>query len=502
MKSILYIVLVVLALAGIGGAYNAYSIGFLYISFKKPYVVKKSPELHPENTLVAFTNVSVVPMDEERILEDQTVIVRDGVIESILPSEEISVPDGAMIVGGRGKTLMPGLVDMHVHIEEENELLLFVAHGVTTVRNMWGSSGVKLWLGFADQLDLREKINAGKLFGPTIYTSGPVLEGTPPTTPFMMVVETAEEARKQVFEQVEAGYDFIKVYDYLKPEVYTAVIETAEELGIPVIGHVPFQVGLDGVLESGQVSIEHQTGYLDPDAVELNILEDRIEDYVEKSRESGVWVVPTIVLYQHTVPVDAIESMEARPEMRTISPRMKRIWRMFTRTLEEAHTYKGSDYPGDMVALSKRMVGELHAGGVRLLLGTDTDNAYLVPGLSVHEELQLLVEAGLSPYEALLAGTREAAEALGVLEAFGTVEEGKRADLILVEGNPLEEVANASRRVGVMLRGHWLPEAQLGEILDELAESYTPTLLGRFWLLGLVALVGLVARRVWMNRAA
>lgn len=497
MRKIGYVALALIGLAAIGGAYFAASIGFLHVSLRQPYIVRKSPDLQPENPLVAFVNVNVVPMDSERIMESQTVIVRDGIIESIGPSEEITVPADALIVEGSGKYLMPGLVDMHVHIEEENELLLFVAHGVTTVRNTWGNSGVKLWMGFADQRALREQINAGELFGPTIYTSGPILEGTPPVSPFMTVVGTVEEARQAVIEQKEMGYDFIKVYDHLTPEVYAAIIDAAKECDIPVIGHVPLEVGLDAVLGGGQVTIEHATGYLDPDAVELIIPEERIDHYIEKSRESGVWVVPTIILYQYTVPVKTIETMEARPEMKYISPRMRKIWRFFTRTLEGQHTYQGSDYLADMVALSTMMAGRLHAGGARILLGTDTDNAYLIPGFSAHEELQLLVAAGLSPYEALKAGTRDAAEVLGRLDEFGTVTVGKRADLILVEANPLEDVTHASQRVGVMLRGYWLPDAQLREMLAELADSYTPTLLGRVWPAGLVALVFfLVFRRV------
>jgi imidazolonepropionase-like amidohydrolase len=476
---ILYIVLIVIAIGLAAGLYYANSIGFLHLSFKQPYIVKKSLDLRPEDAPVVFVNVNVVPMDSERILENQTVVVIDGVIASIGPSGEVTAPEDALIVDGCGKYLMPGLVDMHVHVEEENELLLFVAHGVTTVRNMWGNSGIKRFMGFPDQLALRDKINDGELFGPTIYTAGPILEGKPPVTPFMMVVDTAEKAEQAVIAQKEAGYDFIKVYDHLRPEVYAAIIETAKKNDIPVIGHVPLEVSLDAVLEGGQVSIEHQTGFLDPDAVELNIQEESIEAYAEKSQETGVWVVPTIVLYQYSVPVEAIDTMEARPEMEVVSPRMKKIWRFFTKTMEGQHTYQGSNYPADMVALSKMMTGRLHSGGARILLGTDTDNAYLIPGLSAHEELQLLVDAGLSPFEAIRAGTRDAAEALGKLDEFGTITVGKRADLILVEENPLEDVANAGKRVGVMLRGQWLPQAQLAEILDELADSYDSGLFDR-----------------------
>ena len=496
MRKLLYLVPIIIGLAIVAGLYYSISIGMLNLTLKKSYIAKKSSELQFKTPLIAFTHVNVVPMDREVVLENQTVVVRQGVIEAMGDLGEVDLPEDALIIEGEGKYLMPGLVDMHVHIQEENELLLFVANGVTTVRNMWGNTGLIHLLGNADQLELREKINKGELFGPTIYTSGPILESPPSKNPFMKLIRSKEDARNVVTKLAGDGYDFIKVYDHLAPEIYAAILETAEEHTIPVVGHVPHEVGLDTVLQGGQSSIEHLTGYIDMDAAELIIPEDEVDHYVEKSREAGVWVVPTIVLHQYAISVDDIESVEKRPELKYISPRMMRVWRFFTKTLEDSRTYQGPDYPDQMVALATRMTSELHRGGVGILLGTDTDNGYLIPGLSLHEELQHLVNAGLSPYEAIKAGTRDAAEALGKLDEFGTVNMGKRADLILVERNPLEDAANVNQRVGVMLRGQWLPESQLQEMLGELAASYTPTLIERIWPLTLIALgIYLVVRR-------
>src|SRR3990172_12229274 len=250
-------------------------LGLLYLtntgvlSFDKPYIFRLSSELPAVNPLVAFVNVNVIPMDSERVLENQTVIVRDGVIELIGSSDQIEVPREALIVDGRGKYLMPGLVDMHVHIQFEDDMLLWVANGVTSVRNMWGNTGKMLQFGFPDQLALRKQIEQGALFGPTIYTAGPVMEGSPAFHPLAEVFDTPEAARESVAWQKAQGYDFIKVYDHLSPEVYQAIIAAARENDIPVIGHVPFAVGLDGVFASGQLTIEHLTGYIYPDAVKF-----------------------------------------------------------------------------------------------------------------------------------------------------------------------------------------------------------------------------------------
>jgi imidazolonepropionase-like amidohydrolase len=498
-QTVYFTVVVILFVAGLGLLVLTNS-GFL--SFGKPYIVRKSPDLRlqqPENTLVAFVNVSVVPMDREGILENQTVIVRDGLIERIGDGGEVDVPGEALIVEGEGKYLMPGLADMHVHVKEENELLLFVANGVTTVRDMWGTTGFQLRLGFPDQLELREQIAQGQLLGPTIFAAGPIMEGPPPTMPLMPVFETPEEAEESVAWQATQGYDFVKVYDQLSVETYSAILKAAQEHGLPVIGHAPKQVGLDAVLAGGQVSIEHLTGYIDPDAADLNLPEDKLATYAEMTRESGVWNCPTFGVYQKLVPDEEIEQLERQPGMEYVSPRMRVIWKLFLRGSRGNITYEGSDYPARIAEIYTRMTKALHDARAKVILGTDTDNPYLVPGFSLHDELGYLVQAGFTPYEAIEAGTRNAAEALGRLDEFGTVAVGKRADLILVEENPLEDVANVGQRVGLMLRGHWLPEAQLREMLDELVDSYTPSFVERVWPVGLIVLgVFLTLRRLFM----
>jgi imidazolonepropionase-like amidohydrolase len=459
------------------------------LPFRKPFIRRLSNDLPATQPAVAFVNVILIPMDSERVLEGQTVIVRDGVIEILGSSEQVQVPDDALVVDGQGKYLMPGLVDMHVHIQSENDPILFVANGVTSVRNMWGNTGKMLQFGFPDQLALRNQIEQGTLFGPTIYTAGPVMEGSPSFHPMAEVFDTPEEARESVRWQAGQGYDFIKVYDHLSPETYQAIIETARENNIPVVGHVPFAVGLDGVLISGQVTIEHLTGYIDPDAAEFIIPEGQLDAYALKTREAGVWNVVTLSEYPKSKETpERFERLQNQPGMAYVSP-FTRIFSPFLYLMaSKSHTYEGTDYHEHIADLNRHMVVVLHDAGAGILLGTDAAQAYHIPGFAIHEELAYLAEAGLSPYEALEAGTRNAAMALGKSDEFGTVEIGKRADLILLEDNPLAEIRKIQKRAGVMVRGRWLTEEELLLILDGLVESYKPNLAERLWPLLLIGL--------------
>jgi imidazolonepropionase-like amidohydrolase len=459
------------------------------LSTDRPHIYKLARELPAAPPLVAFVNVNVVPMDRERVLEDQTVIVRDGMIETIDSSEQVQIPEEALIVDGQGKYLMPGLVDMHVHIQFENDMLLWVANGVTSVRNMWGHTGKMLQFGFPNQLALREQIEQGTLFGPTIYTAGLAMEGSPSFHPLAEVFDSPEAARKSVAWQKAQGYDFIKVYDHLSPEVYQAILEAARTQDMPVIGHVPLAVGLDNALAGGQRTIEHMSGYIDPDTAEFIIPVDQLDEYALKTREARVWNIVTLSEYPKSKETPAgIEHLNNQPGIVYLSP----VWKMFTpffyKMTANAHAYTGADYPKHIAVLNRDMVQALNAAGAGILLGTDTAQAYHIPGFSIHEELVMLVEAGLSPYEALEAGTRNTAAALSKSEVIGTIETGKRADLILLESDPLADIENVQKRVGVMLRGRWLAEDQLQAMLDGLVESFTPTLVERLWPLGLIGI--------------
>ena len=431
--------------------------------------------------VIAFVDVNVIPMDSERIIEQQTVLVREGQIEMVGPLLEVQVPEGAVIIKGKGRYLMPGLADMHFHNENENDFVLCLANGITTIRNMWGDT---------KHLEWRRRIENGDLLGPAIITAGPLLDGFPPIWEGSTVIETVEQARKAVIEQKEAGYDFIKVLDRLSLEVFDAIMDEAKKQGIPVAGHVPPAVGLEHALNSGMASIEHLTGYMDliqaddfpgkgkDDPVSrlrqwMYLDELKIPAVVATSCDSVIWNCVTLVVYQGLVSHSEAQKYLKRPELKYLDSVTRASWDPINDPRWEELNEKDFEQRRQMDRVLKKLTAALHKKAGRILLGTDPPNPMVIPGFSIHQELQNLVDAGLTPYEAIKAGTSDAAVFLGA-DTFGTVTPGKRADLILVEDNPLEDVSNAKKIVGVMVRGQWLPQDRLQQMLDDIAASYVP----------------------------
>ena len=430
---------------------------------------------------IAFVDVTVIPMDRERVLAHRTVVVRNARIVAIGPVGDVAVGAGVRRIDGKGKYLLPGLADMHAHLGRPEGIeaypLLLVANGVTTVRNMFGNSSV---------LALRERIQDGTTLGPQIYTTGPIMEGKNGTPVADRIIETAAEAERAVASDKEGGYDAIKVYNMLSSEAYEATMRAARRSGLPVYGHVPISVGIEGALGAHQASVEHLSGYiqaLQPDGSPFkNSAPSRMRpQYIEHvdlgglkrlanlTRDADVWNCPTLVIFQHQeLTAAAAQRRLLLPEMKYMPAARIKSWET---EIESANSrLKDEDVPlyakADEVRM--RVVKALHDAGARLLLGTDFPPAFTAPGYSLHEELSNFVAAGLSPYEALRAGTSGAAEFLGKSGEFGVIAAGARADVLLLEGNPLDDVRNAAKRAGVMVRGEWYTEGELRERLDKL----------------------------------
>lgn len=431
--------------------------------------------------VLAIERVALVSMESELVLLDQSVLVRDGRIAAIAATGELELPEGAQRIDGSGRWLMPGLADMHVHAWDENDLLLYVANGVTTVRNM---SGAPLQLGW------RARIEAGELLGPRIYSAGPIIDGDPPVWPGSSVLRAGEgRAEALVREQREAGYDFLKPYARLTPAAYAELARAGRESNVPLMGHVPEAVPLSEVLAAGQRTIEHLTGFaaaakpahspearvdFESEARAWPLVSDaRLAELARSMQTSGTWNCPTLVVLSKWTQGAEADALLARPEMRYVAPFTRSGWnprspfnylrRMSPEAVAAAR---------DSVAHRQRAVRALQTAGAGLLLGTDTGNPYVVAGFAVHEELALLVAAGLTPYQALRAGTVEAARALGAEADWGSVSVGKRADLVLLEEDPLLDVRHAARRVGLVLAGRWWPEAELQRQLEQRAASF------------------------------
>jgi imidazolonepropionase-like amidohydrolase len=414
----------------------------------------------------AFINVNVVPMDKERIIKEQTVIVRGGRIVRISPTRKTNIPKEAVRIDGSGKYLIPGLVDMHVHLrdyadEEMSALLqLYVANGVTTVLNL---------SGLPRHLELREKTAKGVLFGPTIYSSGPFISRTTGSSP------TPEEVEQAVIEQKRAGYDIIKIHGDFTREAYRKLFVIARKEGIRVIGHAPRNLGIEVMIEERQDAVAHAEEYIyDQSSNSRNFaeIEPRIPSIARATARAGTWLVPNLTAYKNIgLQVADINAVLNRPEMKYIPPRIAQSWGPATNPYMRFKNLNIEKFWAQYRFLEKLTKGFRDAG-VRLLTGTDAMNPSVVPGFSLHDELSDLVAAGLTPYEALRAATANPAEFLKADKEFGTIAVGRRADLILVEGNPLADVTAASRRAGVMIKGRWLPQSELQKRLDEIVASY------------------------------
>ena len=445
----------------------------------------------------AFVNVNVIPMDREGLLEDYTVLVEGDRIFRMGPASDLHVPEGAHRIDGRGRYLMPGLADNHVHVWTEDHLWLLLANGITHIRNMWGMPIHLRW---------QDEIEKGTRIAPSIYTVGPLMDGPGAYWPGSTVLTTPEEAREAVERAHADGYPALKVYSKLSVEVYDAIVEMADELGLRVEGHVPIAVGLERALASDQLSSEHLTGFNQavraesspmPDAnsfsdpgdwvrangeIALRIRAgelswadvydpERITKVAAAVARSSMWVVPTLVVFKDLPREEALAAFDD-PQMRFVDAPTKKSWHPdrneFTASVGDELLQAAKLWQEHR----RRLVRALHEAGAGLLLGTDCMNPLVVPGFSIHDELEELVACGLTPYEALVAGTEDAADFLDQSGEWGTVEVGGRADLLLLEANPLDDVAHARERVGVMVRGRWLPEAELSGRLERLAEKY------------------------------
>jgi imidazolonepropionase-like amidohydrolase len=397
---------------------------------------------------VLFKHVNVIPMDEEKVLENVDLLVEDGKISRI----GLDVPPAnAEVLHCDGGYLIPGLCDMHLHLKSRGDLDLYLPNGVTTIRNMWGEPTFNVW---------RDQIKAGEISGPTVYNCGEILDGDPPVRPadkYNVTLKTPAEGRREVFRMKQEGYDFIKVYTNLPLDIYDAIATASKECDMKFIGHVPPAVGFEHVIKAGQHSIEHMSYVSMVD--------------VGPAAQSGIWICPTVIVQNMITEL----YMGADPEAMLKDDRLKYI-DSETRTGWEM-AYEGKEELAKVEAFqaflkkssyekTKPVVRKAYESGCRLVLGTDTGNPFIYPGFAVHDELVLMVDCGLTTYDALKTATYNAAECLDVLDTTGTVEEGKTADLVLLEADPLKNIMNTQRIAGVMKAGRWFDGRAIGGMLE------------------------------------
>lgn len=369
------------------------------------------------DSTIVFIGVNLITMGDEGILTDQTVVIRDGKIQQTGKSRSLAIPENAVVLDAGDRYLIPGLFDMHVHLHEQ-DINTYLSYGITGIRNMWGTPNVKT---------LIQQIEEGTLRGPVIRSASPGIDGNPPSWPYTQIIEDPDEASQLVMQLKSEGWSFLKIYNQLTPEVYRSVVKAAQEQDIPFLGHVPIAVTVQEVLKQGQYSIEHLTGYDQliggrrGFGAWVEIDGEPIPGIVKETQQAMTWNCPTLVVLDH-----------------------------LSRQLENSLRNQAEEN-------RLMFVKALYEEGAGLLLGSDAGINLTQPGLSLHEEMQKFVQAGIPPQDVLKIATIKSAEFLGIEDETGTITPGKRANLVLLNANPLEDIKNTTRIEGIVLNGEWIP---------------------------------------------
>ena len=451
----------------------------------------------PSKVNLAITHVILIDATGSPAQPDMTVVVANQKISAIGPSASTKIPKDAEVIDSTGKFLIPALTDAHIHLTGAGEpggsrefiVPLLLANGVTTVRDM-GS--------YLDSLlPLRKEIQGGKRLGPRIFTPGPYLDGSPPSFQPSFVVTNAVQASEDVHALVQRKVDFIKVQSHLTRDAYFGIADACSREHIPFVGHVPDAVTAAEASDVKQKSIEHLTGVLRScSANEHHLMglqffvpamqetpaqsrdrqfalqnqllttysEKKANQLIAKFLKNQTWQTPTLILLKN----DAYPTPQSDPshdERNKYVPRqLFEAWKKGTADRDKHTTPEDYELRSKLFQKSLQLVGKMQAAGVHIMAGTDSTAPYIYPGSSLHEELALLVEAGLTPMQALQTATRNPAEFLGILKSQGTIEQDKFADLLLLDANPLADIHNSQKINLVIVHGKLLNRGALDDL--------------------------------------
>jgi imidazolonepropionase-like amidohydrolase len=445
-------------------------------------ILNAQPDHKVDHEPIVFTHVAVIGMTAEFVQQDMTVVIVGDRITNLGKAAEVKVPTPARMLDGRGKFLMPGLWDMHIHTFRHNPrstntwyFPLFIANGVTVVRDMWTTGD-----DFPQVVRFRKAFADGSFLGPRYGAVGWLVDGPEAIWPNSDVVSTPEEAREFVRRAKATGLDFVKVYWKLRRDEYIAIRDESKKLGIPFAGHVPFILSAAEASDAGQRTIEHLTnvdiGCSTKEKELLPVLEKmwgpaqaketldtydqrKCERLLEKFAHNQTWQVPTSALF-------FAERSVSNARAKYVPADVRAGWQQELSEPDSLSPQPLEDRERQLRARLK-IVGMMGQSGVPMMAGTDVGNAFVYPGFSLHDELALFVEAGLTPREALKTATYNPAKFLGILDRFGTVEKGKVADLILLDANPLEDIHNTQKIRAVLLNGRYLNRATLDALLAQ-----------------------------------
>ena len=439
---------------------------------------------------LVIQRVTVIAATGKAAQPSMTVVIEQDQIAAIGPWKKVKAPTGSQIVDGRGKFLIPGLWDMHVHAFATESggkpggktwmYPLYLVNGIVGVRVMWGPENASAWRAQHAKYDKPS---------PSAYLASPIIDGPKPTWPGSVAVVDAAQARAAVDRYQANGADFIKVYDGVPRDAYFAIADEAHKLGIPYVGHVPDAIRVEEASDAGQKSIEHLTGvalgassdeetlfamkYVQPGdflrrdlRAEATYDESKAASLFARFIKNGTWQCPTLVVNRSYEHLDDGNFMH-KEWLKYVPSDTRDFWRDFSeKTVKERTAEIWADahreFPEEL-----KLVGRMYRAGVGILAGSDVYNPYVFPGFSLHDELSLLVEAGLSPMAALQAATIGPARFMGQEERRGTVEVGKIADLVLLDRDPLADIHNSTSIRAVILGGKLMSRASLDAMLAE-----------------------------------
>jgi imidazolonepropionase-like amidohydrolase len=472
-------------------------IGYLALQIYDPGLAWVKPGIPQRRipagveTPIVFENVNVIPMDSDRTLEGQSVVIEAGRISETGQSGEVNVPADAYIIDGSGKYLIPGLSDMIVHTDgSENDLLVYLANGVTTIRIMGEDP--------PDVLKWRDQINAGKRVGPTMWVWWPQIESNDfddeaamerSTRGGKSYVHSPEDAEMLVAEAAAMGVDGIKAHVVVSSEIYRVVVDSAAQHGLPYDGHAPVDHNIhssyricdeqdcwNDFMNMGVPALTHVEELVKlaawTDGVPHTASDETIRQMAQDVADNNM-AVTTSVFLMRTIMDQASDlegSLASMPEIKYLHPVVFDF-----RWVSGPNSYVdlgGQSWYPNYLASIERMLLALNDSGVLLMSGTDAPVPLAVPGFSLHDELETMVDVGLSSYDVLKTSTYNPALYLGKLDEVGTVEVGKRADLVLLEANPLEDITSTREIAGVMIRGRYFDRADLDTILELVAKDY------------------------------
>jgi imidazolonepropionase-like amidohydrolase len=453
-----------------------------------PSLLLARSEQKPQQKSFAITHVTVIDATGAAAQPDMTLVISGNRITALGKTGKVNLPKDVKQVGATGQFLIPGLWDMHVHWYDATYLPLFTANGVTGIRVMWG---------FPVNLKWRKELAAGTLQGPRLVLAGPIVDGPKPIWKGSTAAGTQAEGRQAVRKTKEEGYDFVKVYNLLPRDVYLAIADEAKGQGLPFAGHVPWSVSAAEASDAGQKSMEHLYGILlacsskeaeltkdlsearkDPTTPDRALLrrvnEQIVETYDAKRAEAlfakfkanGTWQVPTLTVLRSMAYLDDPNHTNDK-RLKFMPPAVREAWNPKKDFRFKNITKEDFAQQKKLFERNLELVSAMYRAGVGILAGTDVFNPYCFPGFSLHDELEWFVKAGLSPMEALQTATRDPAKYLDQLKDFGTVEQGKIADLVLLEADPLKDIKNTQRIAAVVVGGKLLSKATLQQMFTD-----------------------------------